>query len=73
MDEIVRRQIGEELRRLRLKSNLTLDEVGAKIDRSAKSVQLYETSTVTISLEIFVKLCKVYNTTPGAFLDKVVK
>lgn len=73
MTEKEREQLGVELRKARIENDLTLEEVGNKVGKTAKSIQLYETGTTTISINVLVDLCKVYGITPGTILDKIIK
>lgn len=66
-----RKILGDKLRELRLKNNLTLEEVGKKIGKSFKSVQLYETGNTTISLDVFFSLCAIYGVKPGEIIDSI--
>lgn len=69
MTEKERLSIGKELRTLRQNNNLTLKDVASKIDKTIKTVQLYETGTITISLDVFVALCTLYGVTANELLE----
>ncbi len=53
--------ISEVLKRLRLKSGLTADEVGKLVGKSGKTVNGWENSRSQPDAEIFLKLCDIYN------------
>lgn len=69
MEEKQRMQLGSVLRKLRIDNKLTLAQVAEKIGKTTKTVQLYETTTTNISLDVFIELCKIYHVTP----DEVLK
>lgn len=64
--------IGVALKKLRLENNLTLEEVGNKIGKTKKSIQLYELGEVTISVSVLKQLTEdVYGINIGTFLNSV--
>lgn len=64
--------IGVALRKLRLENDLTLEEVGNKIGKTKKSIQLYELGEVTISVSVLKQLTEdVYGIKIGTFLNSV--
>lgn len=68
------KRLGEELKILREKNNLTLEEVGLKIGKTHKAVQLYETGMIKrINLEVIKDLCKVYGVTVGELVESAEK
>lgn len=56
-----REHIAQTLKKLRLKSRLTADEVGAKIGKSGKTVNAWENNRGQPDAEILIKLCDIYN------------
>lgn len=64
--------IGQELKRLRLQNDLTLEEVGNKIGKTKKTVQLYETGKITISVSVLKQITEnVFGIKIGTFLNSV--
>ncbi len=64
--------VGERLRDLRIKSNLTLEEVGNKIGRTKRQVKSYEDGTTSISLVMLKKITEeVYGIKVGTFLNDI--
>lgn len=53
--------IAEVLKRLRLESGMTADEVGALIGKSGKTVNGWENGRSQPDAEILLKLCDIYN------------
>lgn len=62
-------RLGEELKRLRLKNNLTLTAVGLRLGVTHKSVQFWEQGKNEISLTTILKLAKIYGVTVDEILD----
>lgn len=57
---------------IRIRQDLTLEQVGKRIGRTKKSVQLYEQGDVTISVSILRKIVEgVYGIRLGTFLNNV--
>ena len=73
MNEKVKIIIGLKLKELRLKHKLTLKEVADKIGKTPKTIQLYETGVINISLEVFIDLCKLYNISPNELLETIIR
>lgn len=69
MNELERKRVGETLRQLRLKNNLTLKEVADRIEKTPKTVQLYETTNTTISLDVIIMLCQIYGVSVDELLN----
>lgn len=69
MNELERKRVGETLRQLRLKNNLTLKEVADRIGKTPKTVQLYETTNTTISLDVIIILCHTYGVSVDELLN----
>lgn len=66
--------IGARLKELRLSNDYTLEQVGNKIGKTKKSIQLYELGEVTISVEVLRQLTEdVYGIKIGTFLNDVFK
>lgn len=66
--------IGVRLKELRLSNDYTLEQVGNKIGKTKKSIQLYELGEVTISVEVLRQLTEdVYGIKIGTFLNDVFK
>ena len=64
--------IGLKLLELRTQNNYTLEEVGNKIGKTKKSIQLYETGEVKISVSVLKHLVEdVYGIKIGTFLNSV--
>lgn len=64
--------IGQKLFELRSQNNYTLEEVAKKIGRTKKSVQLYETGEVKISVSLLKTIVEdVYGIKIGTFLNSV--
>ena len=55
-----REYIAQTLKRLRLQSGLTADEVGALINKSGKTVNAWENNRGQPDAEILIKLCDIY-------------
>ncbi len=53
--------VAQALKRLRTNSGLTADEVGSLVGRSGKAVNGWENSRGEPSIEILLKLSKIYN------------
>lgn len=70
MNENERKRVGDVLRFLRNKQGLTLEQVSRHIGKSTKSVQLYETGGVTISLDVIIDLSRLYNVTVDEILRR---
>lgn len=71
MNENQKVLLGGVLKDLRIKNDMTLKEVAAKIGKTHKSVQLYETGEVSISVEVLLDLAKVYGVAAGDILNKI--
>lgn len=56
-----RETIAKALKRLRLQSGLTADEVGKKIGKSGKTVNAWENNHGQPDAEILIQLCDIYN------------
>lgn len=56
-----RKTIAKALKRLRMKSGLTADEVGALVGKSGKTVNAWENNRGQPDAEILMKLCDIYN------------
>lgn len=56
-----REYIAKTLKKLRLNSGLTADEVGSKIGKSGKTVNAWENNRGQPDAEILIKLCDIYN------------
>lgn len=56
-----REHIAQVLKKLRLKSGLTADEVGAMIGRSGKTVNAWENNRGQPDAEILIELCDIYD------------
>lgn len=56
-----REHIAQTLKKLRIKSGLTADEVGAKVGKSGKTVNAWENNRGQPDAEILIKLCDIYN------------
>lgn len=73
-DKTTERLIGLRLKELRLQNNLTLEEVGNSVNRTKKSIQLYENGEVTISVRVLKDIVEnVYGIKIGTFLNDVFK
>lgn len=55
-----REQIAKTLKRLRIESGLTADEVGEAIGKSGKTVNAWENNRGQPDAEILIKLCDIY-------------
>ena len=55
----------EELKNLRLKNNLSLEEVAQKLNISKVTLSRYENDITNIPMGNIEKLAKIYKTTPG--------
>lgn len=55
-----REHIAKTLKKLRIKSGLTADEVGLKVGKSGKTVNAWENNRGQPDAEILIKLCDVY-------------
>lgn len=56
-----REHIAQTLKRLRLQSGLTADEVGTLINKSGKTVNAWENNRGQPDAEILIQLCDIYN------------
>ena len=56
-----REYIAQTLKRLRLQSGLTADEVGQLINKSGKTVNAWENNRGQPDAEILIRLCDIYN------------
>ncbi len=56
-----RKKIGQKLRELRLKNNMTLKEVAKKAKVSYSSIVFYEQGKRIPRDEVKIRLCKIYN------------
>lgn len=56
-----RKYIAQTLKRLRLQSGLTADEVGELINKSGKTVNAWENNRGQPDAEILIKLCDIYH------------
>ncbi len=56
-----REMIAKALKRLRDKSGLTADEVGAMIGKSGKTVNAWENNRGQPDADMLMKLCQIYN------------
>lgn len=65
--------IGDNLKRLRLKSNRTLEDVAEIIDVSRQSVSKWESGKSYPDIEKCVKLSKLYNVSLDALVNKSVE
>lgn len=66
--------IGLRLKELRLKNGYTLEQVGDKIGKTKKSIQLYENGEVTISVNVLKQLTEdVFGISIGTFLNDVFR
>ena len=71
-DKTTEKLIGLRLKELRLQNNLTLEEVGNSVNRTKKSIQLYENGEVTISVRVLKDIVEnVYGIKIGTFLNDV--
>lgn len=65
-------RIGIRLKELREKNNFTLEEVGKKIGKTKKTVQLYEQGQIKISVKVLKDITeKVYGIKIGTFLNDI--
>jgi len=63
--------VGVELRKERELNKFTLEEVGNKINKTHKMVQLYETGKVKrMNLEVIKDMCRVYGITVGELVKR---
>lgn len=58
---VAKLNIGAKLRELRLRADLTQDDVAESLGVTAATVSNYENGAIYPSLEIFYKLAKLYN------------
>ena len=56
-----RKSIADALKRLRLQSGLTADQVGALLGKSGKTVNAWENNRGQPDIEMLIKLCDIYN------------
>lgn len=56
-----REHIAKTLKKLRIKSGFTADEVGQQIGKSGKTVNAWENNRGQPDAEILIKLCDIYN------------
>ena len=56
-----REHIANTLKKLRIKSGFTADEVGQQIGKSGKTVNAWENNRGQPDAEILIKLCDIYN------------
>lgn len=56
-----REKIAQTLKRLRIESGLTADEVGEKIGKSGKTVNAWENNRGQPDAEILIQLCDIYS------------
>lgn len=66
--------VGDELKKLRIKNNYSLQEASNKINNkvSRQTIFHYENKETKIRRDIFIDLCKVYKITPKKFLENVL-
>ncbi len=55
-----RKDVAEALRRLRKKSGLTADQVGALVNKSGKTVNAWENDRGQPDAEMLIRLCDIY-------------
>lgn len=56
-----RESIAKALKRLRIQSGLTADQVGALLGKSGKTVNAWENNRGQPDAQILIKLCDIYN------------
>lgn len=69
MDIEDKKRLGEELKRLRIENNYTLEELGNVFGVTHKSVQFWEQGKNEIKLGTLLKLAKFYNVSIDEILD----
>lgn len=66
MDAI--QKVGEEIRRVRMRMNMTQKELGEMIGKSESQVGAYETARTTISVDVLFKIAEIANINPEELL-----
>ncbi len=67
------RVLGDELRKERLRSGLTQEEVAAKAHISRNYVSLLELNEKSPTVQILVRVCKVLGVKPSTILARIEK
>lgn len=61
--------IGRELRKLRERAGMNLDEVSSRVHKAATTISEHERGVISISLSDFFAYCEIYGVSP----DEVVR
>lgn len=63
--------IGEELKALRSRNKLTLNQVAERMGCSRQLIMFYEKGIVSISVPQLIRICDIYNSSYIVVLEKV--
>ena len=68
----INQQIGLKLKKLRESRNLSLADVAQRLNKSRSSIHAYEVGRISISVDVLIELCNLYDVNYAKMLQEIV-